>query len=174
MRARGEGSSEQVEEAVRHAVRGQDLMSVGSAAGRTMFEDTLNRTVLTICLVMSSALVIALSGLANTTDVSVLERTREIGVLRATGTSRSEIRRLIITETALLAGVGGLLGVVAGTGLGAAGTIATMGDGGVSVFIPYLPLTGVLAVTLAVGVLASLRPAGRAAAVAPVTALAQE
>ena len=174
VRARGEGSSEQVEEAVRRAVRGQDLMSVGSAAGRTMFEDMLNRTVLTICLVMSSALVIALSGLANTTDVSVLERTREIGVLRATGTSRSEIRRLIITETALLAGVGGLLGVVAGTGLGAAGTIATMGDGGVSVFIPYLPLTGVLAVTLAVGVLASLRPAGRAAAVAPVTALAQE
>ena len=174
VRARGEGSSEPVEEAVRRAVRGQDLMSVGSAAGRTMFEDTLNRTVLTICLVMSSALVIALSGLANTTDVSVLERTREIGVLRATGTSRSEIRRLIITETALLAGVGGLLGVVAGTGLGAAGTIATMGDGGVSVFIPYLPLTGVLAVTLAVGVLASLRPAGRAAAVAPVTALAQE
>ena len=117
---------------------------------------------------------IALSGLANTTDVSVLERTREIGVLRATGTQRGEVRRLITIEATLLAGVGGALGVVTGTVLGAACTVAALGDGGVSVAVPYLPLAGVLAVTLVVGVVASLRPAGRAAAVTPVTALAAD
>ena len=87
---------------------------------------------------------------------------------------RGGIRRLITTEATLLAGVGGVLGMVPGTALGAACTLAALGDGGVSVAVPYLPLAGILAVTLAVGVLASLRPAGRAAAVTPVTALAAD
>ena len=170
----GSAQAQAVETAVRQAVRGQDLMVNGSAAGRSTFSATLNQIVAVTALVMGSALVIALSGLANTTDVSVLERTREIGVLRATGTQRGGIRRLITTEATLLAGVGGVLGMVTGTALGAACTLAALGDGGVSVAVPYLPLAGILAVTLAVGVLASLRPAGRAAAVTPVTALATD
>ncbi|WP_273168817.1 FtsX-like permease family protein [Actinomyces israelii] len=174
VRATGDGSSQAVETAVRKALRGQDLMVNGSAAGRSAFSATLNQIVAVTALVMGSALVIALSGLANTTDVSVLERTREIGVLRATSTQRGEVRRLITTEATLLAGVGGALGMVTGTVLGTACTLAALGDGGVSVAVPYLPLAGILAVTLAVGVLASLRPAGRAAAVTPVTALAAD
>ena len=170
----GSAQAQAVETAVRQAVRGQDLMVNGSAAGRSTFSATLNQIVAVTALVMGSALVIALSGLANTTDVSVLERTREIGVLRATGTQRGGIRRLITTEATLLAGVGGVLGMATGTALGAACTLAALGDGGVSVAVPYLPLAGILAVTLAVGVLASLRPAGRAAAVTPVTALATD
>ena len=170
----GSAQAQAVETAVRQAVRGQDLMVNGSAAGRSTFSATLNQIVAVTALVMGSALVIALSGLANTTDVSVLERTREIGVMRATGTQRGGIRRLITTEATLLAGVGGVLGMVTGTALGAACTLAALGDGGVSVAVPYLPLAGILAVTLAVGVLASLRPAGRAAAVTPVTALAAD
>ena len=174
VRATGDGSSQAVETAVREALRGQDLMVDGSAAGRSAFSATFNQIAAVTALVMGSALVIALSGLANTTDVSVLERTREIGVLRATGTQRGEVRRLITIEATLLAGVGGALGVVTGTVLGAACTVAALGDGGVSVAVPYLPLAGVLAVTLVVGVVASLRPAGRAAAVTPVTALAAD
>ena len=174
VRAGGNGSSQGVEDAVRRAVRGQDLMVIGRAQGRDAFTDMLHRTVLTICLVMGAALVISLTGLANTTDISVLERTREIGVLRATGTTRPQIRRLITTEAALLAAIGGGLGVLAGTALGAAGTLAILSDGGIEVAVPWLPLAGLLAVTLLVGVAASLRPAGRAAAVAPVTALAAD
>ena len=174
VRAGGNGSSQGVEDAVRRAVRGQDLMVIGRAQGRDTFTDMLHRTVLTICLVMGAALVISLTGLANTTDISVLERTREIGVLRATGTTRPQIRRLITTEAALLAVIGGGLGVLAGTALGAAGTLAILSDGGIEVAVPWLPLAGLLAVTLLVGVAASLRPAGRAAAVAPVTALAAD
>ena len=174
VRAGGDGPTQGVEDAVRRAVRGQDLMVIGRAQGRDTFTDMLHRTVLTICLVMGAALVISLTGLANTTDISVLERTREIGVLRATGTTRSQIRRLITTEAALLALVGGILGIIVGTALGRVG-LATLGDNiGIGVAIPWLPLAGLLAVTLLVGVTASLRPAGRAAAVAPVTALAAD
>ena len=174
VRTTGNGSSQGVEDAVRRAVRGQELMVVGSAEGRDAFVNLLHRTVLTVCLVMAAALVISLTGLANTTDISVLERTREIGVLRATGTTRPQIRRLITTEAALLALVGGILGIIVGTALGRVG-LATLGDNiGIGVAIPWLPLAGLLAVTLLVGVTASLRPAGRAAAVAPVTALAAD
>ena len=174
VRAGGNGSSQGVEDAVRRAVRGQDLMVIGRSQGRDTFTDMLHRTVLTICLVMGAALVISLSGLANTTDISVLERTREIGVLRATGTTRPQIRRLITTEAALLAVIGALLGVLTGTALGAAGTLAILSDGGIEVAVPWLPLAGLLAVTLLIGVAASLRPAGRAAAVTPITALAAD
>ena len=137
----------------------------------TMF----NKLSLVIYLGLGAALVIALSGLANTTDVSVLERIREIGVLRATGSPRSEIRSLIVTEGTLLAFVGGTLGLTIGTLLGTAGTVAAGGAAkGMSVHIPYLALIGMFAATLAVGLLASLRPAGRAASVPPVMALAED
>ncbi|OLO59770.1 ABC transporter permease, partial [Actinomyces oris] len=100
---------------------------------------------------------------------------REIGVLRATGSSRQEIRRLIVTEGALVAAVGGSLGLLIGTILGTAGTVAAGGTAeGMSVHIPYLALLGMFAVTLAVGLAASVRPAGRAASVPPVMALSEE
>ena len=174
VRAGGNGSSQGVEDAVRQAVRGQELMVVGSAQGRDAFVNLLHRTVLTVCLVMAAALIISLSGLANTTDISVLERTREIGVLRATGTTRPQIRRLITTEAALLALVGGVLGIIVGTALGKVGLAALGNNFGIEVALPWLPLAGLLAVTLLIGVAASLRPAGRAAAVTPITALAAD
>ena len=174
VRTTGNGSSQGVEDAVRQAVRGQELMVVGSAQGRDAFVNLLHRTVLTVCLVMAAALIISLSGLANTTDISVLERTREIGVLRATGTTRPQIRRLITTEAALLALVGGVLGIIVGTALGRVGLAALGNNFGIEVALPWLPLAGLLAVTLLIGVAASLRPAGRAAAVTPITALAAD
>ena len=74
-----------------------------------------------------------------------------------------------------MATVGGSLGLLIGTILGAAGTVAAGGAAtGMSVHIPYLALLTLFAATLAVGLLASLRPAGRAASVPPVMALSEE
>ena len=74
-----------------------------------------------------------------------------------------------------MATVGGSLGLLIGTILGAAGTVAAGGAAkGMSVHIPYLALLALFAATLAVGLLASLRPAGRAASVPPVMALSEE
>ena len=174
VRAKGEEPTQALESAVRQATRGQDLMVKDSAQGRDAFSDALNQIMLLTCLVMGAALIISLTGLANITDVSVLECTREIGVLRATGADRSQIRRLIITETVLLAVIGGTLGIIAGTALGAAGSLAVLGNGGLEVAIPWLPLAGLLAIALLVGATASLRPARRAAAMMPITALATD
>ena len=175
VRSTGSSMTSDTERSLNAAVRGQTLMVQGSAAASEQMSSLITRMALIVCLVLGAALVIALSGLANTTDVSVLERIREIGVLRATGSARSEIRNLIVTEGVLVATVGGGLGLLIGTILGAAGTVAAGGAAkGMSVHIPYLALLGIFAATLAVGLLASLRPAGRAASVPPVMALSEE
>ena len=127
--------------------------------------------------VLGLTLFITLSGLANTTDVSVLERTREIGVLRATGTGRAQVRGLFLTEAVLTALLGGLIGTALGAAIGIAGVTALMGTqagSGLNLQLPCPALIGILLASAAVGVLASLRPAGRAATIAPVAALATD
>ena len=96
-------------------------------------------------------------------------------MLRATGTCRSEIRRLITVEGLLTALLAGVLGCLAGAGLGHAGLLAVLGqDASIAPTIPVLPLVGMLVLAAAVGILASLRPAGRASRIPPVQALAQD
>jgi len=175
VRSTGSTMTPATEHALHAAVRGQELMVTGSAAGVEVMSAQIMKVALIVCLVLGAALVIALSGLANITDVSVLERVREIGVLRATGSSRQEIRRLIVTEGVLVAAVGGGLGLLVGTALGVSETLAMAKSAeGMTVHIPSLALIGMFAATLAVGLAASVRPAGRAASVPPVRALSEE
>ena len=175
VRSTGNSMTSDTEHALTVAIRGQEMMVSGSASASEQMSSLITRMALIVCLVLGAALVIALSGLANTTDVSVLERIREIGVLRATGSSRQEIRRLIVTEGTLLAAVGGGLGLLVGTALGVSETLAMAKSAeGMTVHVPYFALIGTFAATLAVGLAASLRPAGRAASVPPVRALSEE
>ena len=175
VRSTGSNMTPATEHALHAAVRGQELMVSGSAAATEQLSSTITKMAVVVSLVLGAALVISLSGLANITDVSVLERVREIGVLRATGSSRKEIRRLIVTEGVLVAAVGGGLGLLIGTALGASGVLAMAKSAeGMTVHVPYFALIGMFAVTLAVGLAASLRPAGRAASVPPVRALSEE
>ena len=175
VRSTGNSMTSDIEHALTAAIRGQEMMVSGSASASEQMSSLITRMVLIVCLVLGAALVIALSGLANTTDVSVLERIREIGVLRATGSPRSEIRNLIVTEGVLVATVGGGLGLLVGTALGVSETLAMAKSAeGMTVHVPYFALIGMFAVTLAVGLAASLRPAGRAASVPPVRALSEE
>ena len=175
VRSTGNSMTSDTEHALIAAIRGQEMMVSGSASASEQMSSLITRMALIVCLVLGAALVIALSGLANTTDVSVLERIREIGVLRATGSPRSEIRNLIVTEGVLVATVGGGLGLLVGTALGVSETLAMAKSAeGMTVHVPYFALIGMFAVTLAVGLAASLRPAGRAASVPPVRALSEE
>ena len=176
-RTSGDGSDAAPAARVRQALRGTGLLVSGSADGRTAFSQQIQRVTVVIGAVLGLTLLITLSGLANTTDVSVLERTREIGVLRATGTGRAQVRGLFLTEAVLTAVLGGLIGTVLGAVVGIAGVTALMGPAGASSLapaIPWLEVLGILLASAAVGVLASLRPAGRAAAIAPVAALATD
>ena len=176
-RADGDGSDAAPAARVREALRGTGLVVTASVDGRTAFVTLIHRVTLITAAVLGLTLLITLSGLANTTDVSVLERTREIGVLRATGTGRAQVRGLFLAEAVLTALLGGLIGVALGVAVGIAGVTALMGPAGASSLapaIPWLEVLGILLASAAVGVLASLRPAGRAAAIAPVAALATD
>ena len=179
MRADGDGSDRVPVSAVREAVAGSGLSVGDSQEGRTNLTDQVRQVSIAIGAMLVFTLLIALSGLANTIDVSVLERTREIGVLRATGTQRSEIRRLLITEAVLTALLGGTIGILLGCGVGIAGAAALLTTDSASFLtVPFpwlaLILVGILLMSAAVGVLASLRPAESASRIPPVHALAQD
>ncbi|MFD8085928.1 ABC transporter permease [Kitasatospora sp. NPDC059722] len=113
-------------------------------------------------------------GIVNTLAVSVAERTREIGVLRAVGLDRAGVRRMIRLEAVTVAAYGTLLGLAAGlAGAWAVGPLAT---GAVEHYTPALPwgtLLLVCAVSLAIGALAAAVPARRAAALGPLAAAAE-
>ena len=179
VRADGDGTDPAPVSAVRKAVAGSGLSVGDSQEGRINLTDQVRQISIAIGAMLVFTLLIALSGLANTVDVSVLERTREIGVLRATGTQRSEIRRLLITEAVLTALLGGIIGILLGCGVGIAGAAALLTTDSTSLLtvpVPWLALilVGILLMAAAVGVLASLRPAESASRIPPVHALAQD
>jgi putative ABC transport system permease protein len=116
----------------------------------------------------------SLLALMNTLGMSVLARTREIGMLRAVGSTRSQVRRMVLAESLLLASIGTLFGVAAGVWLGYALVAATN-----TIFpMPYtFPTGGVIAAVLIGGVfavLAALLPARQAARLDVVAALHYE
>ncbi len=177
VRTVGDGSNAEAGSQVRQLLQGEGYYITTSAAGRTTFTEYLNWIMAVIAVVLAFTLLIALSGMANTTDVSVLERVREIGVLRATGVQRRQVGGLFITEAVLTSLLGGVIGVVLGAVLGLAGVASAMGtDTGSDLVlrVPWLWLVAILFAAAAVGVLAALRPSIRAASVVPVTAIAQD
>lgn len=118
------------------------------------------------------ALVIAVLGIVNTLALSVIERKREIGMLRAIGMARSQVRRTIYIESLLIAIFGAVLGVVLGVAFGWA-LVRTLKYWGLG--DPVFPW-GLIVITLVgaaiVGVLAALWPASRAAKTKPLEAIA--
>ncbi|WP_237340916.1 ABC transporter permease [Williamsia soli] len=119
------------------------------------------------------ALVIAVLGIVNTLALSVIERKREIGMLRAIGMARAQVRRTIYIESLLIAIFGAVLGVVLGVAFGWA-LVRTLRYWGLG--DPVFPW-GLIVITLVgaaiVGVLAALWPASRAAKTKPLEAIAE-
>ena len=89
-----------------------------------MDDQQLDSFLIVITLFLGLALVIALVGITNTLALSVFERTREIGLLRAVGMTRRQLRRAIRWEAAIVAVFGALLGVAVGVAFGVAATLA--------------------------------------------------
>jgi putative ABC transport system permease protein len=111
---------------------------------------------------LALALIIALIGIANTIALSVIERTRELGLLRAVGTSRRQLRASIRWESAIIAVFGTLLGLAVGV-LGGWGLITALSDEGFTEFrIPYGQIIAVVLIAAAAGIVAALLPAWRA------------
>jgi putative ABC transport system permease protein len=135
-------------------------------------EINLYLTVIYVLLIL--AIVIAVMGIANTLSLSIHERTRELGLLRAVGQTRRQTRTMVRGEALTV----GLFGTVGGLGLGLflgwALVSALASEGFGSFAVPTLPLAVMLALGVLVGVLAAVRPARRAARMNVLSAIATE
>ncbi|MEV6134608.1 FtsX-like permease family protein [Nocardia sp. NPDC051990] len=121
---------------------------------------------------LALAVVIAILGIVNTLALSVVERRREIGMLRAVGMQRAQVRRTIYLESMLIAVFGAIVGMLLGLGLGV-GFLRTLRDMGIDeIAIPWNQLVLVLISSAVVGVLAALWPGIRAARTPPLAAIA--
>jgi ABC-type antimicrobial peptide transport system permease subunit len=163
----------------------QDDMGFDSATLQT-FLDQVNRIFSILQVMLSSigllALFVASIGIVNTMIMAIYERTREIGILKALGSSNGEILRMFTIEAGLIGLLGGIVGVVLGWGLGVILNAVIRGyfksqqvpiDAPFFVVTPELVLAA-LAFATFVGVVAGLYPAFRAARLNPLAALRHE
>lgn len=149
----------------------QLLDQSGYIANQTAMLNSL-LTLVTAMLIL--AIVIALLGVVNTLALSITERTREIGLLRAIGLRRGQLRQLVAAESMIISVIGALLGTVLGLGLGTGLAVTLTSSQQATVAIPAGQLVIYILATGAAGVLASIGPARRAARLDMLTAIAAE
>ncbi|MBC6460921.1 ABC transporter permease [Actinomadura sp. HBU206391] len=136
----------------------QDRQSIKEESGGFI------NVVLTLVLVLLAlSVVIAALGIVNTLALSVLERTREIGLLRAVGMQRRQLRRMIRYEAVVISTFGALLGVGIGVVFGCAVQNVLADDGVEVLSIPFTQLGSYVLAGAGIGVVAAIWPAGHAA-----------
>lgn len=152
---------------------GTNSILAGGAIERAMFISILDRLLQVAMALLAAALVIAVVGIGNTLTLSVIERTRESGMLRAMGMTVSEMRRTLAIEGVLISLAGAIIGIIAGTMYGWAGATAILGsEMPIRLGLPLWQLGAVILAALICGVVASILPARRAASISPIEALA--
>ena len=122
---------------------------------------------------LALAIIIAILGIINTQALSVVERRREIGMLRTVGMQRKQVRRTIYLESLLIAVFGAVLGVAIGLVYGGLFTHTLRGQGLDVLAIPWVQAVLFLVLAAVVGVLAALWPGFRAARTPPLEAIAE-
>jgi putative ABC transport system permease protein len=137
-------------------------------------EDQINQFLVVINVFLVFAVFVAFIGITNTLALSVFERTRELGLLRAVGMLRPQVRRMVRLEAVIVAVFGALLGVAVGVAFGIAVTVSLPDDVVSVLAVPYGSLVVVVIVAGLVGVLAALWPAWRAGRLDVLEAIATE
>jgi putative ABC transport system permease protein len=127
-------------------------------------------TFLALVVISSVALMVGGIGVMAIMMISVTERTREIGVRKALGARRQEILLQFLTEAVVLTSIGGLLGILCGSGIGIAVNLAT----GFPVSLPWWSFAIGLGFSAGVGIFFGMFPAARAARLDPIEALRHE
>jgi putative ABC transport system permease protein len=142
-------------------------------------DQTLTVTVVVFSVLMGFSALIAAVGMVNNLSLSVLQRTRELGLLRALGFTARQVRTMILAESAQLTIAAVLVGLVLGVFYGWAGAQSLLGSisGSPGLVLPVIPL-GLLVIVsggaAALTLVASVAPSRRATSIAPVAALAVE
>jgi putative ABC transport system permease protein len=136
--------------------------------------DQINQVVQILSLLLALSVLIAVLGIVNTLALSVLERTRELGLLRAVGMSRRQVKRMIRVESVVIAVFGGLLGLVVGGIFGVALQRALRNQGVTELSFPVGQLAVYLLLAALAGVIAAWLPARRASRLNVLQAIAAE
>jgi len=134
----------------------------------------ITQFLLMIQVLLGLAILIAILGVINTLALSVLERTRELGLLRAIGMSRMATMRMVTVEAVVITVFGALLGLGVGVGLGSAVVKGLSDEGLKDIVLPWQQMGIYLVVGAAVGVLAAVLPAIKAARTNVLNAIAYE
>jgi putative ABC transport system permease protein len=133
----------------------------------------LDRILTILYALLGLSVIVSLFGVINVLVLSVFERTREIGMLRAVGMTRRQVRRMIRHESIVTALIGAALGIAVGIFLAGLTTIA-LSDYGVVFALPYRTLAIFVIVAIAAGMLAAILPARRASRLNVLNALQYE
>ena len=136
--------------------------------------DQVNQVLVILYALLGLSIVIAVLGIVNTLALSISERTREIGLLRAVGLGRLQLATVVTIESVLTAVFGTVLGI--GVGAGLAATLPTIfaDEGLTALVIPWGPLGILLGLAVVVGAVAAVWPAVRAARMDVLEAIAYE
>jgi putative ABC transport system permease protein len=126
------------------------------------FEKPLNSIIRLLYVLLALSVIVSLFGIVNTLVLTVYERTREIGMLRAVGLTRRQTRRMIRYESIVTSLMGAALGIVVGFFLSILVTHALSSEG-IVFAVPYVSLVYFVIAAIIVGVLAAIWPARRAA-----------
>lgn len=126
------------------------------------YSDFFDQMLIIVTLMLSASLVIAILGVANTLHLSITERTRELGLLRAVGMGRTSVRKMVTLESVIMSLFGAFQGIVLGTGLGAAVVLALKSFGLGTLVIPVVWLAIYSVLAILAGILAAVVPAWQA------------
>ncbi len=164
-----------VQQAVERALAPYPNVEVQS---RAQFEASqsaqVNQLLGLVYALLALAVLIALIGIVNTLMLSVFERTHEIGLLRAVGMKRRQIRAMIRSESVILAVFGAVIGIIVGTALGIALVSALHAQGLTETVVPISNLVIFLILAALLGLLAASWPARRAARLDVLAAIAAD
>jgi putative ABC transport system permease protein len=135
---------------------------------------SVNQILGLVYALLALAVLIALIGIVNTLMLSVFERTREIGLLRAVGMRRRQVRTMIRSEAVILAIFGAIIGIIIGTGMGLA-LVSSLRNQGISeTVVPWSSLVIFLILAALLGLVAASWPARRAAKLDVLAAIAAQ
>ena len=163
------------ESTLNQALRAYPNLNIQSRAQFVQSEQkNVNQLLDLIYVLLALAILIALIGIVNTLMLSVFERTHEIGLLRAVGMERQQVRWMVRAESVIIALFGAVVGIVVGTGLGLALASSLRNNGVTALSVPYVTLIVFLVLSGLLGLGAASWPARRAAKLDVLQAIATQ